>query len=622
MYKAFMEAKKTLRTRWKEIDQLVVNVEEEMRISPMTPQAKAKREKKARQKAAKLAAAVDGTGSPASLKSLGSKSSKKKKKRKGGDGGTENNAGTSPSGLPGPDKERPYGDNQERPSIEVQDVDDDTQAIDIGSPSLSPISMSMPSPLSPPLRSLVSNLPPSPVEPSFFPSSQPSSTSASLSSSLTLPPSKLPTPHPTQSRFPVPSKSPFSRSPTAASLNLTRGTAFSWKVASLPSAQSASDHVSATSFSMPATTAAASLKGHSLLTTKATVSLAIRRGAVPPTISVYSAEVPSSGDGISKGRPAPRIMPLKRFAPSSPVSRLPPSKGTSVTSWRRGELPEKVRLTEAKDESGLRSSTLEHRTSEKDVIQGKVWVPSPEIETRSISSVMESQNSPVVTAVPIPRSLSIPAPSSDPTKANSLLVSSSSTPHPPPQVVSTNADPYFNLHPPCSPSKTSFGSPSAHSRYIPNTDPEVVDEDKELCQWFTALKRSLDEKRIINSDVLHAASDFRGRPEIVWVDDFGEDDDYFEDDATETSSTMFGVVPWTSWGMKRVKAVTWEELVGEEKIKYRGGIERDQDARHTVLSEERDTPNRPIAVAVDPSGAWTPLQRLAKMRLFEIDLNI
>ena len=108
----------------------------------------------------------------------------------------------------------------------------------------------------------------------------------------------------------------------------------------------------------------------------------------------------------------------------------------------------------------------------------------------------------------------------------------------------------------------------------------------------------------------------------MWVDDFGEDDDYFEDDATETSSTMFGVVPWTSWGMKRVKAVSWEELVGEEKMRHRGGIERDQDARHMVSSGERDTPNRPIAVAVDPSGAWTPLQRLAKMRLFEIDLNI
>jgi hypothetical protein len=82
MYKAFMEAKKTLRTAWKGIDQLVVNVEEEMRVSPMSPQAKAKKEKKARQKAAKLAAAADGTGSPASLKSLGSKSGKKKKKRK------------------------------------------------------------------------------------------------------------------------------------------------------------------------------------------------------------------------------------------------------------------------------------------------------------------------------------------------------------------------------------------------------------------------------------------------------------------------------------------------------------------------------------------------------------
>ncbi len=192
MYKAFIEAKKTLRTRWKEIDQLVVNVEEEMRISPMSPQAKAKREKKARQKAAKLAAAVDGTGSPTSLKSLGSKSSKKKKKRKGGDGSTEINTSPSPPGPPGPDRERPYGDSQERPSIEVQDVDDDTQAIDIGSPSFSPMSMSTQSPLfSPPLRSLVSNLPPSPVEPSFFPSSQliffVDSTAISTPDSVTLP---------------------------------------------------------------------------------------------------------------------------------------------------------------------------------------------------------------------------------------------------------------------------------------------------------------------------------------------------------------------------------------------------------------------------------------------------
>jgi len=105
------------------------------------------------------------------------------------------------------------------------------------------------------------------------------------------------------------------------------------------------------------------------------------------------------------------------------------------------------------------------------------------------------------------------------------------------------------------------------------------------------------------------------------MDDLGEDDDYFADDATETSSTMFGVVPWTSWGMKRVKAVSWQELVGEEKMGHRGGMEQDQDVKHTASVEE-DSPNRPIAVAVDPSGAWTPLQRLAKMRLFEIDLNI
>jgi hypothetical protein len=65
---------------------------------------------------------------------------------------------------------------------------------------------------------------------------------------------------------------------------------------------------------------------------------------------------------------------------------------------------------EAKDESGPRSPTLERRTSEKDVTKGKLWVPSPEIKTRSISSVMESQNSPIVTAVPISRSLSMPAP--------------------------------------------------------------------------------------------------------------------------------------------------------------------------------------------------------------------
>lgn len=621
MYKAFMEAKKTLRSRWKEIDQLVVNVEERMRRSPMSPQAKAKREKKARQKAAKLAAAVDGTGSPASLKSLGSKSSKKKKKRKGGGGSAENDTGTGPPEPPEPDRERPYGDIQERPSIEVQDVDDDTQTIDLGSPSLSPISMSMPSPLSPPLRSLVSNLPPSPVELSFFPSSQPSSTSASLSSSLTLPSSQLLTQLPTQSRFPAPSNSPFSRSPTAPSPSLIRGTTFSWKVAPLPSAQSASDHVSTASFSMPATTAAASLKGHSQFATRATVSLAIRRGAVPPTISVHKAKVPSPGDVVSKDRPMPRIMPLKQLALSSPASRLSPGKGASATSWRRGDSPEKVRLPEAKDESGRRSPTLERRTSEKDVIKGKLWVPSPEIETRSISSVMESRNSPIVMAVPISRSLSMPAPSSDPTKASSMLAPSSSTRHPPPQVASTSAGSCLNSHPPSSPSKASFDSPSTHSMCMLNADLEVVDEDKELCKWFTALQRSLDEKRIINSDVLHAASDFCGRPEIVWVDDFGEDDDYFADDATETSSTMFGVVPWTSWGMKRVKAVSWEELVGEEKMEHRRDMQRDQDAKHTA-SAEGDTPNRPIAVAVDPSGAWTPLQRLAKMRLFEIDLNI
>lgn len=105
------------------------------------------------------------------------------------------------------------------------------------------------------------------------------------------------------------------------------------------------------------------------------------------------------------------------------------------------------------------------------------------------------------------------------------------------------------------------------------------------------------------------------------MDDFGEDDDYFADDAAESSSTIFGIVPWTSWGMKRVKTVSWQELVGEEKMKHRGSIERDQDTKFTA-SAGGDSPNRPIAVAVDPSGAWTPLQRLAKMRLFEIDLNI
>ena len=613
MYKAFIKAKKTLRTVWNEIDQLVVNVEEEIKTSPVSPQAKAKKEKKARQKAAKLAAAADGTGSPASLKSLSSKSGKKKKKRKGG-GSTENDPGAS---LPEPYRDRPetgepiYGDDQGRPSIEVQDVDDDTQTIDLGSPSLSPVSMSMPSPLSPPIRSLVAKLPPSPVEPSFIPSSQPSSSSASLSSSLTLPPPQAST----QSRFPAPSKSPFSRPSTIATLS--RGTAFSWKVASIPSSQSASDHVSATSFSMPATTAAASLKGHGLPATRTTAPLAVRRGAIPPTISVSRAEAPSPEDGLSKDRPLPRITPFKHLTPSSPVSRLSPSQGASATSWRRGDSLEKIQLPEMKDETRPLSPTCERRASEKGAIRGKLWIPSPEIKTRSISSVMESQNPSSAAVVPFSRSLRMPAPSSDPTKTSSLLSSSSSTPYLPPEVVSLS--PGHTSHLVGSPSKTSFSSPSTHSRYILNADPEVVDEDKELCQWFSALQRSLDEKRIINSDVLHAASDFYGRPEIVWMDDFGEDDDYFADDAAESSSTMFGVVPWTSWGMKRVKTVSWEELVGEEKMKYRGSMEGDPDAKNTT-SSERDS--RPIAVAVDPSGAWTPLQRLAKMRLFEIDLNI
>lgn len=611
MYKAFMKAKTILRTAWNEIDQLVGNVEEEMKISPMSPQAKAKREKKARQKAAKLAAAADGSGSPVSLKSLGSKSGKKKKKRKGG-GSAESDPSANPME---PDRDRPeteeliYGDNQGRPSIEVQDIDDDTQTIDLGSPSLSPVSISMPSPLSPPIRSLVAKLPPSPVEPSFFPSSQPSPSSASLSSALTLPPPQAST----QSRFPAPSKSPFTRPSTVATLS--RGTAFSWKVASTPSAQSASDHVSATSFSMPATTAAASLKGHALPATRMTAPLAVRRGAVPPRISVSKAEVSSPEDGLSKDRPAARITPFKHLTPSSPVSRLSPSKGASATSWRRGKSLEKVQLPEMKDETGPRSPTFERRASEKDAIKGKLWIPSPEIKTRSISSVIESQNPSIATATPFSRSLSMPAPFSDPAKPSPLLSSSSSTPHSP-QAVSTSANPGPTSHLVGSPSKTSFDSPSTHPRCILNADPEVVDVDKQLCKWFSALQRSLDEKRIINSDVLHAASDFYGRPEIVWMDDFGEDDDYFADDATESSSAMFGVVPWTSWGMKRVKTMSWEELVGEEKMKYRGSMERGTEH----MTSGRDS--RPIAVAVDPSGAWTPLQRLARMRLFEIDLNI
>lgn len=615
MYKAFMEAKKTLRTAWNKIDQLVINVEEEMRVSPLSPQARAKKEKKARQKAAKLAAAADGTGSPASLKSLGSKSGKKKKKRKGGGGSTENDTGASP---PGPDGERPEteepmdGEGRDRPSIEVQSADDDTRTIDLGSPPLSPISMSMPSPLSPPIRSLVSKLPPSPVEPSFFPSPQPSFSSASLSPSLTL----LSPQVPAQSRFPAPSKSPFSRSPTTASLS--PGTAFSWKVASIPSAQSASEHVSANSFSMPATTAAASLKGHGLFATRTTTSLAVRRGAVPPTVSVIRAKASSPEEGVSKDGPAPRTTPFKHLAPSSPFSRLSPGKGASSASWRRGELPEKVRLPEAKDETASHSPTIERRASEKDAIIGKLWVPSPEIKTRSISSVIESQNSPIANALPFSRSLSMPAPPSGPSKASSLPAPSSGIYHPPPQVASTSASPALTSHTPGSPNETPFGSPS---RYIPNSDPEIIDEDKGLCQWFAALQRSLDEKRIINSDVLHAAPDFCGQPEIVWMDDFGEDDDYFADDTAESTSTVFGVVPWTSWGMKRVKTVSWQELVGEEKMKHRRGIERDQDPKHAT-SARGDSPNRPIAVAVDPSGAWTPLQRLAKMRLFEIDLNI
>jgi hypothetical protein len=621
MYNAFMKVKKTLRSAWNKIDQLVINAEEEMKPSPMSPQARAKKEKKARQKAAKLTAAVDGTGSPASIKSLGSKSGKKKKKRKGG-GSTENDAGASPLDPDGEgrDTEEPmYGESQGQPSIEVQDVDDDTRTIDLGSPPLSPVSVSMPSPLSPPIRSLVSKLPPSPVETCFFPSSQPSSGSASLSSSLTLPPPQAPT----QSRFPAPSKFPFSRSPIAAT-SLSPGTAFSWRVASVPSAESASDHVSATSFSMPATTAAASLKGHGLLATRTSApSLAVRRGAIPPTISVTKAKVSPSEDGASKDRPAPHTTPFKRLTPSSPVSLLSPSKGAPVTSWRRSESPEKVRLqaesSQVKDETGPRSpTTFERCASERDGAKGKLWVPSPEIKTRSISSVMGSQSSPVARSMTFSRSLSMPAPSSEPAKANLSLASSSTTLHPS-QVGSTSQGPISQS--PNSPSKASFGSPSTQSSYIPNADPEVADEDKELCQWFVALQRSLHEKRIINSDVLHAATDFCGRPEIVWVDDFGEDDDYFADGAVENGSTMFGAVPWTSWGMKRVKAVSWEELVGEEKMKHRGGTERDRDANDT-MSVEEDNPSRPIAVAVDPSGAWTPLQRLAKMRLFEIDLNI
>jgi hypothetical protein len=619
MYKAFMEAKRTLRTAWNEIDRLVVNVEEGMRTSPMSPQAKAKKEKKARQKAAKLAASADSTGSPASIKSLGSKSGKKKKKWKGGGGSAEIDTGASP---PEPDRERPDTEHPmdrqslERPSIEVQEADDDTQTIDLGSPSLSPASISMPSPISPPIRSLVSKLPPSPVEPSFFASSQPSqpsSTSAPLSSSLTLPPPQILT----QPRFPTPSKSPFSRSSAAASLS--RGTAFSWKVSPIPSAQPASDHVSATSFSMPATTAAASLKGHGLLATRTVTSLAVRRGAVPPTISVTKAKGSSPEDGTWKDRPASRTTPFNHLAPLSPVSRLPPSKGASAASWRRSESPDKAHLPETKDDTGpLSPTTFLRRASEKDVIRGKLWVPSPEIKTRSISSVIESQDSPIATTLPFTRSLSTPAPSNDRTKTYPSLAPSPNTLHPPSQVASSSAVPNPTSHPPSPPSKTSFGSPSIHSGGVPHFEPEVLDEDKELCQWFAALQRSLDEKRIINSDVLHAASSFCGRPEILWVDDFGEDDDYFADDAAESSSTMFGTVPWTSWGMKRVKNVSWEELVGEERAKHRGRTEQDQDARRT----EGERPNRPIAVAIDPSGAWTPLQRLAKMRLFEIDLNI
>jgi len=610
MYKAFVKAKRILRNAWNEIDRLVVNAEEEMKFPPISPQARAKKEKKARQKAAKLAAAADGTGSPASLKSLGSKSSKKKKKRTRGGGKTENDPSAGPMEA---DKDQVetgepvYGDSQERPSIEVQDVDDDTQTIDLGSPPLSPMSMSIPSPLSPPIRSLVAKLPPSPVEPSFFPPF----------GSTSLPSLNLPSPQVSpRSCFPGPSTSPFSRSSTGASLS--RGSTFSWKVASIPSAQSASDHVSATSFSMPATTAAASLKGHGLLTTRVTAPLAVRRGAVPPTISVSNAKASSPEDGVWKDRPAPRITPFKHLIPLSPVPRLSPSKGASAPNWRRDESPEEVRPLEAKDETGSRSPTFERRASEMDAVKGKLWVPSPEIKTRSISSVMESQNSPIATAVPFSRSLSMPAASSDPTKAGSLLAPSSSTPHPPRQAVSSSAGAGLTSHLADSPSKASFGSPSTHAL---NADPEVVDEDKELCQWFAALQRSLDEKRIINSDVLHPASDFCGRPEIVWMDDFGEDDDYFADDAAETGNTIFGVVPWTSWGMKRVKIMSWEELVGEEKMKHRGGMQRDQDAKHTT-SAAGDSPNRPIAVAVDPSGAWTPLQRIAKMRLFEIDLNI
>lgn len=101
-----------------------------------------------------------------------------------------------------------------------------------------------------------------------------------------------------------------------------------------------------------------------------------------------------------------------------------------------------------------------------------------------------------------------------------------------------------------------------------------------LDRWFGTLRRNRDEQRIMGGDLIHAARNLRGRPEIVWKD-FSEEDAALEDEADG------GSIPWASWGMRSVKATKWEDLIKEENGKKKKTLQKDGDkAKKVVIGGE------------------------------------
>jgi hypothetical protein len=178
-----------------------------------------------------------------------------------------------------------------------------------------------------------------------------------------------------------------------------------------------------------------------------------------------------------------------------------------------------------------------------------------------------------------------------------------------------------------------------------------------LESWFKALQRSQEEKRIMHGDVLHPAPSLIYKPEVVWKDVYDDGDELEDEDPA-------GGIPWASWGMRSVKATKWEDLKREGKKGPRKVINKKQTASQDLLnpspptssnqekesngvtaipSEEADkaiqsadteksagrraSPTKDKVVA-KPAGrlwerptAWSIINRIAKQKLFTIDLD-